>query len=407
MESTFLEKLKHLNQSAGDVPRKLLVILCVLGLVWVLAQLFPYVAPFVLALVLTILMSPLVRLFSRAFAKVHLPRALATLLSMLLVFGVLLLVFLSMLSRGFVELKNLASMLPRYANEIVTWFNTSMDELAAWLTTRVDVVDPESIQVIRDYLNDLGRTLVSAATSLANSVARRAVSTAISLPQILLFIMLTIMGTFYMSYDKERILGYFKRLLPQRASNLAGQMKSGMFRAVLGQLRAQVILTSVLFLELLIGLSILGIDYALLLALVIALMDALPVIGAGLFLLPWSVFGFVVGDMRVGFGMLILYALGIVVRQLLEPRVVGAQLGIYPLATMMSMYAGFVMFGFLGMLFGPMIFMLCRVAVVAVTEDPANLQPATTGVDRVKERAQETVSRLRERQKKQDGDKPE
>lgn len=406
MDNTFLDRIRQFNRTAGDMPRKVLVILCVLALVWVLVQIFPYIAPFALALLLTVLMSPLVRLFTKLFGKAHLPRALGTLVSMLLIFGVLLLIIIALLSRGFVELKNLAVMLPRYATEIVAWFNTAMDDLALWLTTRsMDVIDPESIQVIRDYLNDLGRTLVSTATSMANTIARRAVSTAISLPQIFLFIVLTIMGTFYMSYDKDRILGFFKKLLPQRASTLAGQMKRGLLRAVLGQLKAQVILTSVLFLELLLGLSIMGVEYALLLALVIALMDALPVIGAGLFLLPWSVFGFVTGDMRIGIGMLILYAIGIVVRQLLEPRVVGAQLGIYPLATMMSMYAGFVMFGFLGMLFGPIIFMLCRVAVVAVTEDPAAIQPAPTGVDLVKERAQETVTRLRERQKKDQGGK--
>lgn len=406
MEKTLVERVRKFNRETNRLPQKVVVIACVLLLVGVFIHIFPYIAPFVVALVLSVIMSPLVNLLCRLFAKIHLPRALASLVSMIIVFGLLILIVTLIASRAFVELKSLALMLPKYASDLVTWLTGAFNDGMDWLSQRVELITDDTINVIRDYLNDLGRTLVSSASSIANFVARRAVSTAISVPQIILFVTLSIMGTFYMSTDKDRILGYFKGLLPERASKVMGQMKKGLFRAVAGQLKAQVILTTVLFLELLVGLSILRVNYALLLALVIALLDALPVIGSGLFLIPWSLFGFVTGDMRIGIGMLLLYGVGIVVRQLLEPRVVGAQLGIYPLATMMSMYAGFVFFGFLGMLFGPMIFMLCRVAVLAVTEDPASIQPAPTGVDLVVERAQGTVKRLK-RKRQRDSDQGE
>ena len=112
---------------------------------------------------------------------------------------------------------------------------------------------------------------------------------------------------------------------------------------------------------------------AVLLALFIAVLDALPVIGAGLFLIPMMLYGIIVGDagMAVGFGLI--YLMTIVVRQLLEPRLIGRQLGLYPLATMMAMYAGLQAMGFLGMLLGPLMLLLCKVALTADVNKAADM----------------------------------
>ena len=143
-----------------------------------------------------------------------------------------------------------------------------------------------------------------------------------------------------------------------------------MYRAFFGQLRATAIMFVVTTVELSIGFLIMGLDYAVLLALFIALLDALPVIGAGLVLIPAAIYGFLFGPMWLGVGMALMYVTTIVVRQIVEPRVIGQQFGLHPLITMMAMFAGYILASFLGMLLGPVLALLLK-AVLASDEDLA------------------------------------
>ncbi len=367
-------RLRAFNARANDLPRKGFVVLCVLFCLLLLGKAFPYIAPFVVAFVLSALMEPLVRLLSSEKRRFRIPRKLAALLCMVVLVAVLSLVVVLVSSRALVELKALLAKVPSTAVGLVNNVNGWLDEAFLWLDSRVGFIDDATIASIKDGVRQFSGTIVDQATSLAPMVARGAWVTATSVPQVVLFLVLMLLGTYYMASDRERIIAYFRRTLPRHARNLLGQMKTGMLRAVFGQVRAQVYLTIMMFFELLLGFSIMRVQYALLLALVISVMDALPVIGSGLFLIPWSIFGFVTGDMFIGVGMLLLYGVTLVVRQLVEPRVVGAQLGVYPLATMMSMYAGFVFFGFFGMLAGPVTFLLCRVAVYAICGAPEEVR---------------------------------
>ena len=98
--------------------------------------------------------------------------------------------------------------------------------------------------------------------------------------------------------------------------------------------RAYAILLSITFVELLIGFSLLRVDYALRSALLTAMVDSLPVLGTGTVLIPWAAAMLILGNCPLGIGLLMLYAIITVVRQMLEPRVVGKQIGLYPLVTL-------------------------------------------------------------------------
>ena len=111
--------------------------------------------------------------------------------------------------------------------------------------------------------------------------------------------------------------------------------------------------------------TIFGIRYGLLIGVVIGVADALPVLGAGLFLIPSSILGFVTGDIGTGIFMACMYVGTIVIRQVFEPRIVGKNLGLYPLATMIAMYAGYRMLGFLGLLAGPVLLNILKVVLEA------------------------------------------
>ncbi len=373
-------RLRAFNEAANDLPRKGLVILCVLLGVALFGALFRYIAPFVVALILSALLEAPVRFLSNKAHKIRIHRAIAALLCMLLVLSLLIFVISASMGRAVMEIKTLLTHVPSTVTGLVRDINSWIDSAFVWIDARLNIADESYQAAIHNWVGQAGRAIQDSIQTglgpLANTVARGALVTAFSVPQILLFIVLSVLGTFYMVVDRERIIRYFHRLVPARARDLFVQMKSGMIRAVFGQVRAQVYLTMMMFTELLIGFSILGIPYALLLAMVIAIMDALPVVGSGLFLIPWSAIGFLTGNVTLGVGMILLYGITLIMRQLIEPRVVGAQLGVYPLATMMSMYAGFVLLGFLGMLAGPVTFLLCRVAVYAICGAPEEIAAA-------------------------------
>ena len=112
------------------------------------------------------------------------------------------------------------------------------------------------------------------------------------------------------------------------------------------------------FIELLIGLFILRIDYALLLSAVIALLDMLPIIGTGTVLVPWSIYEFISGDLYIGVGLLILYLIITVFRNIIEPRIIGKQMGLHPLIALISVFIGLKLMGFIGIFLLPLTVML-------------------------------------------------
>lgn len=130
-------------------------------------------------------------------------------------------------------------------------------------------------------------------------------------------------------------------------------------------LRAYLILLAITFLCLFVGFSILGVDYAFLLALLTAVVDMLPVLGVGTVLIPWAAVMLLQERFYLGFGLLILYGVMLILRQIMEPRLVGKSLGLHPVLTLFAGYAGWRLFGVIGMILGPPVAMLLRIALGA------------------------------------------
>lgn len=136
-----------------------------------------------------------------------------------------------------------------------------------------------------------------------------------------------------------------------RMTPVLGNLKS----AVLGWLTAQAKLTGLTFLVCLGGLLLLGVRYAPVWALAIALVDAVPLLGSGLVLVPWSLVSFLQGDSPRGLGLLGVFAAAFLLRTVLEPRLVGKQMGLDPLVTLVALYLGFQLGGIWGLILSPVV----------------------------------------------------
>ena len=100
--------------------------------------------------------------------------------------------------------------------------------------------------------------------------------------------------------------------------------------------------------------------YPLLIALLIAFADAMPILGSGTVMIPWAIISAIHGDVRLALALIILYVIISIVRQILEPKMVSRQIGIHPIFTLLAMYTGYKTLGFFGILFGPIILIIIK-----------------------------------------------
>lgn len=197
-------------------------------------------------------------------------------------------------------------------------------------------------------------------TALASEIPRLIGRLLSAMPQVFLVSIITVISGVYFCTDGERITAGLISYLPRSLRMRLPAWRAAMRRISWRYLRAYLLLMLLTFLELLIGFSILGINYAFLLALLVAIVDLLPVLGVGTVLLPWAAILLLQRHFYLGFGLLILYAACLLLRQILEPRLLGKSLGLHPLLTLLASYAGWCLLGVRGMLFAPLLAMLCK-----------------------------------------------
>ena len=218
----------------------------------------------------------------------------------------------------------------------------------------------ERAQIVGVLMDALSGVL----TWLGGTLSSFALRTVTGLPSGLLALTVTVVACFYFSLQLDAIHAALSALLPERAraamsgGDGAQPMRRRVTRGLWRWLQAYGILFFMTFGELLAGFLMLGVDYALLVALLVAVIDLLPVLGTGTVLVPWALWCLVTGQVGRGIGLLVLYGVITVVRQVAEPHVVGSSFGMHPLLSLMAMYVGFRLLGVVGMILFPAILVL-------------------------------------------------
>ncbi len=179
-------------------------------------------------------------------------------------------------------------------------------------------------------------------------------------PTAAVFLLLMFISMFYIGCDYERISEFLSCQLSDKAKNTAFEIKRVFLSICTELFKAYFLLTIITFFELFIGFTILRVRYSVILAIVISIVDMLPILGTGTVLVPWSIFSLLLGNSRLCVGLLILYGIITLIRQILEPRIVGASIGLYPLVTLICMYCGLKLIGFPGLFLFPIIAMVIK-----------------------------------------------
>ena len=304
--------------------------------------LLPVVMPFLLGAGLALAAEPLVALLGR-----KLPRGAATGVGVTLTFAILALIVTALCALAVRELGVLAAVLP----ELLEAARGGMESLELFLTELV-MRSPESV---RPLLIERVEALFSGGSALLDKGTAALLKLASGV--------LTALPDSALGFGTGLIASYMiSAKLPRLRSRLSGdklqpclEAARGMKTAVLGWLKAQVKLSGVTWGILTVGFFLLKVRHGPLWALGVSLVDAFPILGTGAVLVPWSLISFLQADTGRAFGLLILYAAVTIVRTTLEPKLIGRQLGLDPLLTLAALYAGYRLWGIMGMLAAPIV----------------------------------------------------
>ncbi len=176
-----------------------------------------------------------------------------------------------------------------------------------------------------------------------------------ALPDILISTGLGFLSSAFILMDYDRIRKFILSLFPQSIKKLLCYSAGFVFDTGKKIVKAYLILWVLTFAQSTIGLWLLGIEFFATAGMFVALVDILPVLGSGLVLVPWGIITIINGSTAQGVGILILYAIMSIIRTIIEPKIVGERIGLHPLATIISLYVGARLFGFLGLIFAPIL----------------------------------------------------
>ncbi len=322
----------------------LLLLLIIIGGYFLIGKLIILMLPFIIGLLISKLINPAVGILH---SKLKIPRGLTTIL---LIFAVIFGIGFSMVSLGgwlAQQFMQLSSQFPRWTSEMVAYMQTVTDKLDATETGL-----PVSIS---SYLSTGMESIMSKLGEISTVVGSTLLTAVTSVPNILFFIVIMFVSAFFMTKDKDRIDKWLEPILHGQWTKHKNIIiiRNDVFGVLWGYLRAQLILMSLTFVESSIGLFIIGVSYPIPIALGIALIDALPILGPATIYIPWILSKLIIGEYGVALSLFILYLVVTLARQALEPKILSTQIGIYPLVTLLSMYIGLRTIGFSGIILGP------------------------------------------------------
>ena len=309
----------------------------------ILGSLFKLLFPFIAAWILALLLQPSVGKLSAHTRFSRKAAAIFLLLFTLLAGGGLI---VGMLGRLVTELPDLAESAGKAADKASRIVQASIVRLQEKLPFLRAFSEEDRSELIGKLLREGLGTLSQKLTAFAGAFL-------MGLPGALFGTVIFFMAAYYFTTDFRQINGYLASFLPSMAVKQFGNLQKMLFSTTLSYLRAYGILFGITFLQLLLAFLLLRVRYAITLALLIALLDALPAIGVGTVLLPWSLFAFLLGDWKRGILFCGLWLIITLVRQLLEPKILGGKLGLHPLATIIAVWIGIRLLGVGGLFISP------------------------------------------------------
>lgn len=309
----------------------------------------PLFMPFVAAFVISFLLKPIINFITE---KTPLGRKLVAVLVLIVVYLGLGSLLALAGTKLVIQLGNWMAELPRLYSQYIEPSAASISDSFEKLFVSLD-------PAVVNFLNMASDNISNSVSSIVSSVSRGAINAvsgmAGKVPVFIVGFVLTIIASFFFVVDYYKIATFIVSQFSENGRRKLFLIKDYVVNVLFRFGRAYLLLMSLTFIEVSIGLTILRVENVFFIAFITAIVDVLPIFGTGTIMIPWALYSLFSGNYFLGVGLLILYGIITFVRQILEPKIVGHQIGLYPLLTLISMFIGARMFGFAGMFALPVI----------------------------------------------------
>ena len=317
--------------------------------------------PFIAGAIIALAINPLVGFLAYRF---KMNRALAVILSIFVLLGVLVLLLTLLIQEMMTGFAYIAHELPAYIQELVFYFENSFKTnvlpLYHDLLSIYSKLGTDQQETVMDNIEKIGDSITTNFTSITQTIINSVSLMIVSLPTFLTVFIFSLLAAFFISKDWYRLTGFLTAIFPDKLTLTVKTVYIELRKALFGFLKAQLTLISITACIVLVGLLILRIDYAVTISVLIGAIDLLPYLGTGAVFLPWIAYCFLTGNYTLTIGLSILYGIVVIQRQIMEPKLLSKTIGLDPLATLVALFAGFQLFGFVGLIIVQVILVIIR-----------------------------------------------
>lgn len=314
-----------------------------LGIVFILPRALVFFSPFVAGWIISLMAGPLVRFFEE---KVKIKRKIGSAFVIIAVIALVVLVIYLAGSQLTSQLRGLIGALPEMWEGMeadLKDIGSRLDVLLSKIPGDTPVKLGDLTDLMEGYIGDFFEGIGSPTIAAAGNLAK-------SLPSIFIGVIMALLSSYFFVAERHQINDWFREHTPDFLRVRYDMIRRSLVKSVGGYLKAQLKIEVWMYLLLLIGLGVLGVNYFGLIALGIAFLDFLPFLGTGTVLIPWAVIRFLTADYKVMIGLLVIWGVGQLARQLIQPKIVGDSIGVPPLPTLFLLYIGYKVSGVVGMI---------------------------------------------------------
>ena len=332
----------------------LIVFAGILFLVIVFPMLLRFFAPLIVAWIIAMMANPLVHFLEKRIKIMR--KHGSAIVIVLVIFAIVWLLYI-IITTLLSQISSMVQTLPDMYETVISNIQSALAQLHA----KYNII-PANIQNFfadnKDKLNDY---IMAALKSLQSSPVSAVGSVASSIIDMFIMSILTIMLSYFFIADNEKIRNFLTKHMPKSMATSMQMIKDTVLRAIGGYIKACFQIMIVMFLILFIFFAFMGVEYAALIALITAMLDFLPFIGTGTVIMPWTVYSIITGEYTMAIALVAAYLVTMIVRRLLEPKLVGDSIGMSPFLTLMSMFIGYRLIGMLGLIVGIPVGMIIKV----------------------------------------------
>ncbi len=309
----------------------------------ILPKFISYFMPFVVAALIAFMANPFVKFLEK---KVKIVRKAGGAFVIIVAIGLVVFLLYFLIVKLVEELIGFASVLPSIwqktstsIKNLVSAYDNYFSGLPIPVQNFVEKMSMSSEDSLENWLGGFSESIGQIATNIATNI-----------PLAIVSILMGILASYFFLADKDYILSVINTIFPQHTVKRFNMVYEMMKTAVGGYFKAQLKIMIVVYVVLLAGLLILGRNYAFLIALFIALLDFFPFFGTGTVMWPWAIVAFLQADYKLAIGLAVVWAVSQLVRQLIQPKLLGDSIGMKPIPTIILLFVGFKSFGAIGLI---------------------------------------------------------